>query len=154
MGFQMPIKKGFFKPHNPDRYQGDPTNIVYRSSWERKMMFWLDTNSAVEWWKNEEVSLPYFDKTRGHPGRYFPDFVVKFKNGQTIMVEIKPKAQTMMPTKKNDSKSGMMKYMKECVTFAKNQCKWEAATKYCEERNWKFVVFNEEHLGITYNEKH
>ena len=29
---------GKFKPSYPGKYKGDPTNIIYRSLWERKFM--------------------------------------------------------------------------------------------------------------------
>lgn len=147
-------KKGKFKPIHPERYKGDPTNIVWRSSYELKFMFWADTNSRVKWWSSEEKSLPYFDKSRGHPGRYFPDFMVCFDNDQTFMVEVKPFKQTQKPVPPKDGRQ-KSRYLKECATFVKNLCKWEAARKYCEERNWKFQILTEKELGIEqFNRKH
>ena len=29
--------KGRYKPINPSKYKGNPTNIIYRSSWELKL---------------------------------------------------------------------------------------------------------------------
>ena len=37
--------KGIFKPINYKKYKGDPTKIVYRSSWELKVMSSLDSDS-------------------------------------------------------------------------------------------------------------
>ena len=36
--------KGKFQPSNSKKYKGDPTNIVYRSLWERKFMVYCDKN--------------------------------------------------------------------------------------------------------------
>ena len=43
-------KKGSFIPKNKDKYKGDPYNIIYRSSWERRLMNWLDKNDNVVQW--------------------------------------------------------------------------------------------------------
>jgi hypothetical protein len=49
--------KGKFTPINPQKYRGDATNIIYRSSWKR-VMLWLDKHSQVISWSSEEV-VPY-----------------------------------------------------------------------------------------------
>ena len=36
--------KGKYKPSYPQKYKGDPTNIIYRSLWERKFMVYCDNN--------------------------------------------------------------------------------------------------------------
>jgi len=41
--------KGLFKPKNPKKYNGDSTNIIYRSSWELRVMKWLDEHPKVVW---------------------------------------------------------------------------------------------------------
>lgn len=139
--------QGFFKPSNPDKYKGDPTNIVYRSSWELKMMDWLDTHPSVLNWASEEVSIVYNDPTTNRLRRYFPDFVVKLKDDKgkkkILIIEIKPLAQTQ-PSKATNKR----RYMKENFEYAKNVAKWQAAKTFCEERNWEFQVLTEKSLGI------
>ena len=39
--------QGRFKPKNPSKYMGDPTNIIYRSSWELRLMSYLDDHKNV-----------------------------------------------------------------------------------------------------------
>jgi hypothetical protein len=51
----MATYKGFFKPKNPKKYRGDPTNIIYRSGWELKLMLYLDDHKEVVSWGSEEV---------------------------------------------------------------------------------------------------
>ena len=51
--------KGFFKPKNPIKYKGDPTNIIYRSSWEQRCMVYFDLNLNVLEWQSEEFFIPY-----------------------------------------------------------------------------------------------
>ena len=36
--------KGRFIPKYPEKYKGDPTNIIFRSLWERRVMSYLDEN--------------------------------------------------------------------------------------------------------------
>ncbi len=56
---------------------------------------------------SEEIAIPYRGlDNRIH--RYFPDFKIKYENarGNIIVeiIEVKPKAQTKKPTKKNSSR--------------------------------------------------
>ena len=93
-------KQGFFKPQNPKKYIGDPTNIVYRSGWEKRVMDWADTNPNVTRWCSEEIVIPYISPVDNRPHRYFVDFYVEAirKDGQTakMLLEVKPKAQTQI----------------------------------------------------------
>ena len=50
--------KGKFKPKNPLKYKGNPTEIFYRSSWELKLMLYLDDHKDVVSWCSEEVIIP------------------------------------------------------------------------------------------------
>ena len=47
--------KGLFKPKNPSKYKGNINEIVYRSSWEKKMMIYCDTTKSVVEWGSEEI---------------------------------------------------------------------------------------------------
>jgi len=70
---------GKFTPKNPTKYNGDATNIIYRSSWELYVMKYLDENPMVTWWASEELFIPYRNPIDKKMHRYFPDFVVKTK---------------------------------------------------------------------------
>jgi hypothetical protein len=140
--------KGFFKPKNPKKYNGDSTNIVYRSSWELRVMKWLDEHPKIIWWNSEELVIPYRSPVDNKMHRYFPDFIAKMrqKDGlvMTYVIEIKPDSQTKMPTQKRKTK----RYLQEAATYAVNQEKWRAADIFCQEHGWKFLVLTEKHLGI------
>ena len=96
--------QGKFKPNNPQKYLGDPTNIIYRSGWEAKLMRYLDSQKNVLQWGSEEIIVPYKSPIDGRMHRYFTDFIVKQINTsgktETILIEVKPKAQTIEPKKK------------------------------------------------------
>ena len=68
--------KGKYQPSHPRKYKGDPTNITFRSLWERKFMNWCDQNANVLEWSSEEIIIPYRGPD-GKPHRYFPDFYMK-----------------------------------------------------------------------------
>ena len=141
--------KGKFKPKNPKKYNGNPSKIVYRSSWEARCMNYFDQNDNIIWWASEEVIVPYKHPMDGRYHRYFPDFIIKVRqrNGQskTMMIEIKPEHQKIGPKKQ---KRKTRRYIKEVVTYAVNQAKWEAAEDYCADRRWEFKVLTENDLGI------
>lgn len=139
---------GTFKPRNPSKYIGDHTNIIYRSSWECRVMDWLDRNPNIISWASEELVVPYKSPVDGRFHRYFPDFVVKVKTRmgtKTMMLEVKPKKQTREPEKK---KRITKQYIQEVTTWGVNQAKWKAANEYCLDRGWEFKILTEDDLGL------
>lgn len=141
--------QGFFKPKNPSKYIGDPTNIVYRSSWELKLMLYLDTHKDIIEWGSEEIIIPYISPLDNKVRRYFPDFIIKKINRdgkkETALIEVKPAAQTKPPPKQEKITK---RYITEVRTWGVNEAKWKAAEEYCKDRNWKFYIFTEKELGI------
>lgn len=140
--------KGWFKPRNPQKYKGDPNGIVYRSSWELRVMKYLDDHPAVVWWASEELPIRYISPIDNKVHRYFPDFIVrtKRKDGQetTMVLEVKPYRQTQMPVQKRRTQ----KFINEIATYAVNQEKWKAADLFCKEHGWQFKLITEKELGI------
>jgi len=139
--------QGKYKPQNPQKYKGDPTNIIYRSSWERKFLVYCDNNKNIIEYSSEEIALPYRSPLDNRVHRYFPDFYIKVKesNGQIkkYLVEIKPKKQTVEPQIKQRRTK---QYIYEVTEWAKNQAKWKAAREFCEDRQWEFKVITEDEL--------
>lgn len=141
--------KGWFKPRNPEKYRGDPTNIIYRSSWEFKFCTYLDDHKDVIQWSSEEFCIPYRSPIDGKVHRYFPDFWVKKRNREGVVdvmvVEIKPYYQTQPPKVQTNKTK---KYLNEVKTWGINQAKWSAAHEFCLDRGWKFVTMTEKELGV------
>lgn len=142
--------QGFFKPKNPQKYKGDPTNIIYRSGWELKLMLWFDREPNILEWRSEELTIPYRSPIDKKIHRYFPDFIIKKKGVdgkiQTVMIEIKPLKQTVPPAKVN--KKPTKRQLNEIFEYGKNQAKWKAAREYCADRKWEFLIMTEKELGI------
>ena len=139
--------KGWFRPKNPKKYNGDPSNIVYRSSWELRVMKYLDEHPGVIWWASEELPIPYKSPIDQKVHRYFPDFIAKIRQTgkeTTIVIEVKPFKQTQKPTQKRRTK----RFLEEAATYAINQEKWRAADLFCKEHGWQFKIITEKDLGL------
>jgi len=106
-------------------------------------MSYFDRNPDIVWWASEEFAIPYRSPIDGKLHRYFPDFIVKTTNGDTVVFEVKPASQSKPPEKKSRITK---KYINEVKTWGVNQAKWNAAVEFCENRDWKFQVITEEHL--------
>lgn len=143
----MMAYRGRYYPTNPKKYKGDPSNIIYRSLWERNCMVYFDQNPNVLKWASEELIIPYKSALDGRWHRYYPDFVIQVNNKhnqkETIVVEVKPYKETKEPIpQKNLTK----KYLYEVKTWSINKSKWNYAIEYCRDRNWKFMILTEKEL--------
>ena len=141
--------KGKYYPSYPRKYKGDPTNIIYRSLWERKFMVYCDKNNSILEWASEEIAIPYRSPVDNRVHRYFPDFYMKVKERggkvKRYMIEVKPAKQTKPPVKPKRQTKG---YIREAYEYAKNQAKWKMAREFCADRQWEFKVVTEKELGI------
>ena len=143
-------RQGKFRPSKPEKYKGDPTNIVYRSSYELKFMQYCDLTESVNEWRSEEFFIPYISPIDNKVHRYFPDFFVKYKdkNGvsRTLVVEIKPQKDLNMPEQNPKRRTKSWAY--RVKTWAVNQAKWKAAKEWCADRKYEFKILTEKELGI------
>lgn len=142
-------KQGIYTPKNPNKYRGNASNIVYRSSWELRVFKWMDDNPNILEWSSEEYVIPYKSPVDGKFHRYFPDIWAKIFGAdgrtKTYLIEIKPHSQSIEPkVKKRITKQ----YINEVCTYAINQAKWKAAREYCLDRKWEFKVLTEKDLRI------
>lgn len=144
--------KGYFRPSNPSKYKGDPSNIVYRSRWELMVMQKFDSHPDVLEWKSEEIIIPYRSPLDNRVHRYFPDFFVKYKNRsgviEHVLIEVKPAAQTRPPDVKEGKPT--KRYINEVATWGINSSKWKAAEEFCKDRGWRFQIITEKELGLSF----
>ena len=147
--------KGKFKPKNPKKYKGNPTNIIYRSLLERRFMVYLDNNPSVLKWSSEEIIIPYVSPLDNKVHRYFPDFYMKYRNTKQViieeLIEVKPFIQTTPPNPKRKlTKTGRKskRYLREVNNYIINDAKWKQAIKYCESRDWKWRIITEKEINI------
>jgi len=133
--------QGIFTPKNPQKYVGKH-KPKYRSGWELSFMTFADLNENVLYWASEALAIPYRNPLTGKPSNYIPDFFVVYQNkyGQQIaeIVEIKPKKQSLIESRKASAK--------DRAVVAVNHAKWQAATAYCKQQGYTFRVITEDDL--------
>lgn len=111
--------------------------IIFRSSYEKSFIYWLESNPNVKAWGSECVGIKYkYIDNKVHT--YYPDFIVEMTNGDKIVVEIKPYNQTQKPMLQNDWYSN---------TYLRNMCKWRAAKELCERNGMKFQIITEKTIS-------
>lgn len=137
------FKQGVYKLRHPEKYLGDPSKVIFRSSWELDMHRFFDNNPNILQWSSEEIAIPYIKPTDRKVHRYFPDYWIKYQTGTgeilEEIIEIKPNNQVNIHTKKR-----LTTYDK--LTYAINVAKWKAATQFCEKHNLKFRILTEKQL--------
>ena len=141
--------QGEFKPKNVQKYVGG-FPIIFRSSWERKFMGWLDMNISVTHWSSESIIVPYYNVVKKRICRYFPDFYMRVveKGGQVkeYLIEVKPDKETRKPVKTKGKRTAT--WTGEAVQYLQNLSKWTEAKKFSEKRGWIFKVITEKDLNI------
>jgi len=147
-------KQGIYRLEYPSKYIGPLTDggVLYRSSWESRVFYYMDHNNNVIEWSSEGLIIPYIFKLDGKVHKYYPDVVAKIntRDGiKTFVIEIKPKKQTIEPSKpKNRSLDRKRKYEKELFTYSKNISKWEATQEYCDKNGYEFKLITEDEIFI------
>ena len=141
--------QGKYRPKFPQKYLGNPTNIVYRSSWEKYFLQWCDLTPYVVRYGSEELIIPYISPIDGKVHRYYIDFVILVKqpNGtvKKFAVEIKPYSQTKKP--RINSRNILSESTKYKVnTYLVNEAKWMYAREYCKKLNMEFLILTEKEL--------
>ena len=142
--------KGKFRPKRPKKYKGDPTQIIYRSLWEKKFMEYCDLTENISQWQSEEFWIPYKSPLDNKIHRYFPDFFIKYRDAlgkmRNVVIEVKPAKQLKMPKKNPKKRTKSWAY--EVQTYVVNKAKWKAAESYCADRKYEFKIMTEKELGI------
>ena len=143
--------KGRYRIENIKKYKGDISDVIYRSSWELKFMRWCDSNPSVLEWGSETVIIPYRSPVDNNIHRYFVDFYIKIKDKENkilkYLIEIKPEKFTKPPA---IPQKQTKRFIQEVFNYGINQSKWKAASSFCDDRGWKFLVLTERDLGINY----
>lgn len=132
--------QGHFTPTNPSKYVGTYP-IIFRSSWELKVMQMFDTNANFIQWDSECLKIPYTNPFTGKYTVYVPDFVVTYVDAKgvqkTEIIEVKPAKETFL----EQAKSPRAK-----AAFALNTYKWTAAQAFAVKNGISFRVMTEDHI--------
>jgi hypothetical protein len=159
--YRKDTKKGIYKPLNPAKYIGSKYPS-YKSSWEEKMMVFMDMNPHVVKWGYECIPVPYINPTTGKKATYLPDIIAYIDSGNNgkptgYMIEIKPYSKCIQPKPPKKPKSGSKKtyynyqqsyarFRMASMEYAENQLKWGAARVHCQRYNMHWILANEKNI--------
>lgn len=136
--------QGQLDPNTCKKYFSDCKDepIIYRSGLELQFIKYCEANPSISRWASEPIEIKYISRVDKKQHRYYPDYVIQDKNGNRIIVEIKPNNQTTKPAI-NASLWAKKEYIR-------NVDKWNAAKIFAEKNNMKFLVITENFLGNLY----
>lgn len=145
-------KQGKYSAQNPNKYKGT-LPIVFRSSWERRVFYFLDMHPNIIEWASESVIIPYKYQVDNKMHRYYIDvnFILNDRDGnqKRYIIEIKPYDQTIPPqTPKKKTPKAMQRYNNSVLAYQKNQDKWTAAEAWAKQNGYIFSIWTEKTLGI------
>ena len=159
--------QGNYVPKNKDKVLKLNTQggVYYRSSWEKKIMTWLDLNEKIVKWGAECLRIPYQMthmvngdmKVKEHS--YFPDFYyeLRLENNTTryVVAEVKPKAdyndaimfsEGRFTVPENTTLKKLQSLEYKFKMAQKNAEKWETMIRWCENKGYNFIVITEDTL--------
>lgn len=136
---KSPFKQGYINPNSCKKVFESQRNkpIIFRSSYERKFVWWCETCKDVKRWASEPFSIIYYNPLDKKTHKYWPDYLVEFQDGSVMVVEVKPYYQTQAP----DALYGPGDRVYD--DYVKNMQKWKAAREFCEARGMRFKVITE-----------
>lgn len=131
---------GIFTPKNPEKYIGNH-KPRYRSSWEMRVMLFLDENKHIINWASEAIKIPYQNPLNGKISAYVPDFFVVYQNKnnqvRAEVIEVKPRSQTSLTEARSKH---------DKVHAVVNQAKFAAAKMYCRQQGYHFRIITEDSI--------
>lgn len=102
--------------------------IPYRSSFELRAIKKLEEDENVVSFKFESIRISYYysaEDDRLRKRHYIPDFLVSYKDGRNIIIEIKPEC-----------------YLQTAINVAK----FASARIFCDENNFDFQVWTQKDI--------
>ena len=149
--------QGYYKLENPDKYTGDPTKIIYRSSWEYKFCRYCDFTNEIVNWSSEPFGIKYMDPVNKKERTYHIDFFIRIaKNGtmNNYLIEVKPKAKLYPPVLEAKQTLKRLKdYNTAMEEFIITKAKKEAAEAYAHAMGYKYMIVTEDFLFDRKDEK-
>jgi hypothetical protein len=144
------FRQGYYKLTNPEKYVGDPTKIIYRSSWEFRFCKYCDESSGVIRWSSEPYPIKYISPVDGKEHQYYVDFYMRVKKGDfeyDYLAEVKPEGSLQKPVFEGIQTMQKLKNFNYAAkTWLINRAKFAAAKNHAESIGYKFVVVTEEFL--------
>jgi hypothetical protein len=136
--------QGPYAVKNKDKFAGRK-NPIYKSSWERTFMQYLDETPSIQRWSYEPFPIPYVHPLTHKRSNYWPDFLVQYidKNGQSHvdLIEVKPASQVTLEGAGNSKKAQ--------ADVVVNTAKWEAAVHYAKMKGMTFKIVDETQIYVS-----
>lgn len=165
--FRKSYRQGQYVPVHPEKCLNTNGKISakppeYRSSWELKFMRYCDIRDRVLEWGSEIIKIPYYSEVDGKTHQYVTDFYfvcrpVHGEGVQKYICEVKPKSQVANLDENGDvvypdppkvkSQKALQAWQERCNVIRINNCKWQAARKWCRENGFIFKILSEEQVG-------
>lgn len=148
---QSRFRQGYYMPSHPEKYIGDPSKIIYRSSWEYRFCKYCDDTSEVLSWSSEPVAIPYISPVDNKEHSYFVDFYMKLSKPDgpvEYLVEIKP-SKSLKPPAMPEGLSTINRlktYNRAATDWVINRAKFKAAQEFSRINNKHFIIVTEEFL--------
>jgi hypothetical protein len=144
------FRQGYYILNNPEKYVGDPTKIIYRSSWEYRFCKYCDDSANVLKWSSEPYPIKYISPVDQKQHDYYIDFYMRLKKEDIevdYLVEVKPEGSLKKPVFEGIQTMQKLKNFNYAAkTFLVNTAKFAAAKQHAESIGYKFVIVTEEFL--------
>jgi hypothetical protein len=145
------VQQGYFHPKNPEKYKGDITKIIYRSSWEFKFLEYCDNNESVIEYASEPVGIAYYNPILKKESTYWVDcyMATRGSDGKITkwLIEIKPNkylTPPAPPTRLTEKQT--LNYARHAKAYIINDAKFKAAKVYASKNNMRFGIITENFL--------
>ena len=145
------VKQGYFIPQNPEKYTGDVTKIIYRSSWELKFLTYCDNNDLVTEYASEPTGIPYWNPILKKESTYWVDCYMATKSPEgnitKWIIEVKPNKYLTPPSPPNRlTEKSTLNYARHAKAYIINDAKFKAAKVYAKQNNMRFGIITENFL--------
>lgn len=158
--------QGYYNIINKEKYIGEVSLCIYRSSWEFAFMKWCDSCASVIRWSSEPIKVPYADRVSkldeckrfgldpNNPKNwvtrnYNVDFWIEINKGgerpEKWFIEVKPqnKLKKPDPIPKTASLKEQRKFNTQAKEYLINEAKFAALDSWAKKNGAKFYVFTE-----------
>ena len=144
-------RQGYYSLANPDKYVGDPTKIIYRSSWEHRFCRYCDLTAEVTKWSSEPIGVKYINPIDSRQHTYYVDFYMRVEKEDgpvDYLVEVKPSASLVRPVLEGVKMTTkkLTNYNYELKTWLINRSKFSAAQIFADKVGYKFIIVTEDFL--------
>jgi hypothetical protein len=145
------VKQGYFTPNNPEKYTGDVTKIIYRSSWELKFLSYCDNTEAVIEYASEPTGIAYWNPILKKESIYWVDCYMATKSPEGAItkwiIEVKPNKYLTPPEPPTRlTEKATMSYAMHAKAYVINDAKFKAAKVYAKKNNMRFGIITENFL--------